>query len=711
MAKNWAIAIGINEYINLQSLHYAKRDAESMQDFFKEAGFDQVFLFTDVSEKILGSIPTQPTYGNLRRFLRFQFEEPLLEAGDNLWFFFAGHGIREAERDYLMPCDVDPGDVEHTAIPISFVTERLRRSGADNVILLLDACRNEGSRDGLGIGEERQPGVVTIFSCSPKERSWEIEALRQGSFSHALLEALRIQGEGNCATVERLYHHLCRRVPEINRQYQKHRQTPYAIAEPATKYHLILLPKYATVNDRATLKMDAYKAEMEGNYELARQLWIRVNVAAAGSDLDVIAAFQRISQRQGQPTAPSQPEPITTQSGERASSAPQREPTPSPPQPPLAQERLETEEPDSSLLPLNRIRRKTSSSSKPARSSSPNSQSRINLPSLPIRLTRRRLLQLLGLMGGGVGTTFLLRTPLQLSTRKQESTPTPEPTKISTTPFEFNVVTVNAKGQATKPSRKQAQYFSENLGDGVSLEMVAIPGGTFLMGSPATEKGHDDRESPQHKVTVKSFFMGRYPVTQAQWRVVVALAKVKHDLNPNPSGFKGDNRPVDQVSWDDAVEFCARLSQKTGWEYRLPSEAEWEYACRAGTTTPFHFGETITPDLANYDSSSTYGAGTQGKYRGETTPVGSFQVANAFGLYDMHGNVWEWCADHWHTNYQGAPTDGSAWLDKNDKKLRMLRGGSWVSYPVLCRSAFRLFYTPGVRHDDTFGFRIVCAVA
>jgi uncharacterized caspase-like protein len=335
MAKNWAIAIGINEYSNLQSLKYAQQDAESMREFFlTEARFDQVFLFTDNSEQILGSIPTQPTYGNLRRFLRFQFEQPLLESGDNLWFFFAGHGIREAERDYLMPCDVDPGDVEHTAIPISFVMERLRRAGADNVILLLDACRNEGARDGLGVGEERHPGVVTIFSCSPRERSWEIEELRQGSFTHVLLEALRIQGEGNCATVERLYHHLCYRVPEINRQYQKLRQTPYAIVEPASKYHLILLPKYATVNDRATLKMDALKAEVEGNYELAKQLWIRVNVAAAGSDWDVIAALQRIFQRQGQPTAPSPPEPITPQPGERASEPKPQSAAFRPPNPP-----------------------------------------------------------------------------------------------------------------------------------------------------------------------------------------------------------------------------------------------------------------------------------------------------------------------------------------------------------------------------------------
>jgi formylglycine-generating enzyme required for sulfatase activity len=192
---------------------------------------------------------------------------------------------------------------------------------------------------------------------------------------------------------------------------------------------------------------------------------------------------------------------------------------------------------------------------------------------------------------------------------------------------------------------------------------------------------------------------------------------VNKELNPDPSNFKGDgstsltnHRPVEQVSWEDAVEFCDRLSQYTGRTYRLPSEAEWEYACRAGTTTPFHFGETITTDLVNYNGNYTYGQGSKGVYRKETTEVGRFGVANNFGLYDMHGNVWEWCQDDWHNDYEGAPIDGSAWLNNEEgNNGKLLRGGSWYPSPDHCRSAYRLFSN---RYGfDNIGFRVVCSGA
>lgn len=286
--------------------------------------------------------------------------------------------------------------------------------------------------------------------------------------------------------------------------------------------------------------------------------------------------------------------------------------------------------------------------------------------------------------------------------------------------FEFEVVTVNARGQVVKKESKQAQYFTEDLGNDVTLDMVAVPGGTFMMGTEDEEierlnKEHQmpdlfSCEKPQHRVTVPLFFMGKYPVTQAQWRAIASRTDLKEerDLKADPSYFKGDDRPVEGVNWYHANEFCARLSKLTGREYRLPSEAEWEYACRAGTTTPFHFGETISTDRANYGSLYTHVYETKGVYRQQTTEVGIFPP-NAFGLYDMHGNVREWCADTWHENYDGAPTDGSVWTRDGYAHHTTLRGGSWCSDPNSCRSASRSLNIHG--HGSlnfSHGFRVVC---
>jgi len=265
--------------------------------------------------------------------------------------------------------------------------------------------------------------------------------------------------------------------------------------------------------------------------------------------------------------------------------------------------------------------------------------------------------------------------------------------------FEYETVKVDKKGKIIERHKKEGKQYIEDLGNGVVLEMVEIPSGDFMMGSPDGE-GYDS-EKPQHKVTVSTFYMGKYQVTQQQWEVV---------MGSNPSRFKGSGKlPVENISWNDAIEFCKRLSAKTNKIYRLPSEAEWEYACRAGTETPFAFGETINTDIVNYNGNYPYGEGAKGENRGKTTVVGSLGVANGFGLYDMHGNVREWCQDAWHSNYNDAPTDGSIWDDKlSNNTYRVLRGGSYVSYAYYCRSAFRSFFTPDFR-DLNLGFRLVMA--
>ncbi len=220
-------------------------------------------------------------------------------------------------------------------------------------------------------------------------------------------------------------------------------------------------------------------------------------------------------------------------------------------------------------------------------------------------------------------------------------------------------------------------------------------------------------ESPRHLVKIAPFYLSQAPITQAQWLYIAQREdlKVERDLNPEPSYFKGSTNPVEEVSWLDAVEFCQRLSKMTKKQYRLPSEAEWEYACRAGTTTPFHFGATLTSNLANYDARKRFAREPAGEYRQQTTPVGQFPP-NGFGLYDMHGNVWEWCQDDFWNNYQGAPRDGSAWQEKSKKQQnqakKALRGGSWYNNPGRCRSAYRSNYGRRDNNSNFNGFRVVC---
>ncbi len=240
-------------------------------------------------------------------------------------------------------------------------------------------------------------------------------------------------------------------------------------------------------------------------------------------------------------------------------------------------------------------------------------------------------------------------------------------------------------------------------------EMVSIPAGSFMMGSPESETGRRSNEGPQRRVSVPAFAAGKYEVTWAEWDRCVAAgscASLKAD------GFGGGSRPVTMVSWYEAVAYTKWLSSKTGQTYRLLSESEWEYAARAGTTTPFSFGSTISTSQANYDGRYAYGTGSRGESRKMTTAVGTFP-ANAFGLHDMHGNVWEWVQDCiWAGgNYSypaGQPSNGSAFTSGtcgNSSINRVYRGGSWNSDPQDLRSASRRGSGPRSQ-SIIYGFRV-----
>jgi uncharacterized caspase-like protein len=283
MAKNWAICVGINQYRFLQDLTCAVNDAEKMHIWLKEtAKFEQTYLFTDTSPEIddmSEPLPSQPTFTTLRRWLRKRFERPILSPSDSLWFFFSGHGVREQGQDYLLlnDSDPDPEEVNNSAISLAFVTEQLRQSGAGNIMMFVDACRSV-AKSGLGIELQAEQGIISIASCRPEQKSYEIEELNHGSFTYALLESLQIQGENNCATVERLCKRLKDRVGTLNREYKKPPQTPYTRIEPETKNHLIFLPEriQPTRQDISTLRENALKAEIENDLNLAAFLWDRL---------------------------------------------------------------------------------------------------------------------------------------------------------------------------------------------------------------------------------------------------------------------------------------------------------------------------------------------------------------------------------------------------------------------------------------------------
>jgi formylglycine-generating enzyme required for sulfatase activity len=369
--------------------------------------------------------------------------------------------------------------------------------------------------------------------------------------------------------------------------------------------------------------------------------------------------------------------------------------------------------------------------------------------------------------------------------RGETEKPIDQPDAVELIPYDYEAVSLKVSnredqtfafvvGKLVKKQNKwevereerQAIGIVQWLTEEVKLELMTIPAGSFVMGAPKTEKDSRENERPQQLITLKSFHLGRFPVTQAQWRVVAGWEKVDRDIeNAEPSRFNQDyvelsddrwQRPVERISWYDAMEFCARLSRETGFIYRLAREAEWEYACRGiereqllkiarkppkvgersrtvqkwltGQSTlsarekkeviglwnqhcyqPFHFGPTLTDKVANYHATDTYNNGPKGKYREKTTPVGYLGLANAFGLYDLHGNVWEWCLDDYHDSLEGILSDGQPRQPTKQNSIfsKVLRGGSWYSSPWDCRSAYRVDYDPDDR-VNFIGFRVVC---
>ena len=305
----------------------------------------------------------------------------------------------------------------------------------------------------------------------------------------------------------------------------------------------------------------------------------------------------------------------------------------------------------------------------------------------------------------------------QLKLKELETATTAEEIRkpgLILTPTAFTTGTM-VNGKLSR-SQGECEVYREDLGNGVELEMVKVPGGEFLMGEDEARAAEYEKEcgrwdkkedckifakwqTPRHRVKVEAFLMGKYEVTQRQWRVV--MGGLPPELEKLEEKFKGDDKPVVNVSWEEVKEFIKRL----GKGYRLPSEAEWEYAARGGTSSAYGFGEEINPVIVNYNGNYPAGKTKKGLYRNGPVDVGELGLANRYGLYDMHGNVWEWCEDDWHESYNGAPTDSRAWIDASRAAYRVIRGSSWNGSAVLCRSAYRYGFAPGGRGNGV-GFRL-----
>ncbi|MEO1419122.1 MAG: SUMF1/EgtB/PvdO family nonheme iron enzyme [Bacteroidota bacterium] len=628
MPTCWGISIGINGYkfSHLTPLKYAKSDAELFADFLKQdARFDEVIVFSDDSPPV-EDIDTTPCRTPLRQFFRNQFETRFLSTQDSLWLFFSGHGIRHNEADYVLPMDGDPEDPKETGISLEWITQRLRRSGAGDIVLILDTCRTTGQK-GSFVESMHYSGVTTIFSCKPNEASWEIDAVTQGAFTFTLLKIFKQQIKLNAfETIANTEKILQKEIRSLNCEYGKYPQTPHIKCDSVAQADYILFTKLlrkaskdsensfyhasqssyrnhiTAEHDSSTLsvKSKALQAEEDGNYQLALDLWKQVVSHSTSEQSSYDAAIQRIKY-----LTESTAEKITSKRGNNS----------------------------------------TSENSK-----------------LQQKIVER------------------LDRPIVLN-------------KAELKEYKHNYIKIDRTKETAKEFARTTYQFKENSAN-LDIDMVYIPKGDFFMGS--SEKRANPTELPRHKVSLEPFFMSKFPVTKKQWKLIAEQRQIKFNLKLRPSLRGSDSHPVVEISWYDAVEFCERLSKVSGYKYRLPSEAEWEYACRAGSNTLFHFGRSMNKEVANFGSSSSI-------------KVNRFPYPNAFGIYAMHGNVWEWCADRWHNSYEDAPADGTTWIGRIDNGNRVLRGGSWKNEPKLCRSACRMFDSVDTKANN-IGLRIVRSV-
>ncbi|MFN7412398.1 MAG: caspase, EACC1-associated type [Dolichospermum sp.] len=708
MAKKMALLIGVSEYgAGIPPLLSALNDVEAMERVLQNPNLGN---FAQV-ERLLN-----PDSVAMRIAIQKLFKNAGKE--DLLLFFFSGHGItNDDDHLYLATRNTAKDNFEATAVDANFIQTQSKSCYSKRQVLILDACYSGAFANGwhtksIGVDIKKQLGAegrVVLTSSGATQTSFAQEGATLSLYTQYLVEGIETgaadtDNDGNIH-VQELHTYAKAKVQAV-----KPNMTPDIILDKEG-YNILLA--YAPKNPEAEYRklVEQYAPNGELN-ELAflvlkpkRKTLGITDTKAEEIETEVLEPFRKRlanlqSYKQAFAKAVEQKYPLDEHTLKILKD--------------YQQYILGLRDEDVASMELEITSVKKAEYQKQLQIQKQQEEEALQLQQQTKALSQLRLQQkaerLQRQREAEAAEQLRLQEEAERLHRQREAEAEKNKSGYQLKTFQFETAQINKNGTGIKRITKNAEYFTQDLGNGVLLEMVHIPGGTFIMGSPENEEGYHEFQGPQHQVTVPSFFMGKYPVTQKQWRLVAALPKVKIDLESDPSRFKGDNLPVECVWWDHTQEFCARLSRKTNQTYRLPSEAEWEYACRGGTTTPFYFGETISTGLANYHGNYTYGGGAKGEYRGKTTEVGKFP-ANPCGLYDMCGNVWEWCQDEWHGNYINAPTDGSAWSNGSNNYMS-LRGGSWINDPRLCQSASRDTSARDVRDYFSYliGFRVVCVV-
>ena len=708
MAKKIALLIGVSEYgAGIPPLLSALNDVEAMERVLQNPNLGN---FAQV-ERLLN-----PDTVAMRTAIQKLFKSASKE--DLLLFFFSGHGITNDDNHlYLATHNTAKDNFEATAVDANFIQTQSKSCYSKRQILILDACYSGAFASGwhtksIGVDIKKQLGAegrVVLTSSGATQTSFAQEGATLSLYTQYLVEGIETgaadtDNDGNIH-VQELHTYAKSKVQAV-----KPNMTPDIILDKEG-YNILLAyaPKNPEAEYRKLVEQYAQNGELSEFAFLVlkpkRKTLGITDTKAEEIETEVLEPFRKRlanlqSYKQAFAKAVEQKYPLDEHILNILKD--------------YQQDVLGLRDEDVASIELETTSVKEAEYQNQLQIQKQQEAEALQLRQQAEALSQLRLQQeaerLQRQREAEVAEQLRLQQEAERLQRQREAEAEKNKSSYQLKTFQFETAQINKNGTGINRITKSAEYFAQDLGNGVLLEMVHIPGGTFIMGSPENEESRESSESPQHQVTVSSFFMGKYLVTQKQWRLIAALPKVNIDLESDPSNLKGDNLPVERVSWNHAQEFCARLSQKTSKTYRLPSEAEWEYACRAETTTPFYFGETISTDLANYDGNYTYGQGQKGEYWRKTTDVGIFP-ANPFGLYDMCGNVWEWCEDEWHENYINAPTDGSAWTSRRSLRST-LRGGSWYYGPFNCRSASRLYYDWAGRDHiyNSIGFRVICVV-